>query len=113
MKRMPSATTQAATAATMRAVKRPSSRRAHGAIQAPAVQQAATVANRDDTLATSPILSAQPSSEQKASSPQPANTENPQSAARRRLATVGIIGEIRMAIEIPAAAGRQSIVKSF
>jgi hypothetical protein len=66
MKRMPSATTQAATAATMRAVKRPSSRRAHGPIQAAAAQRAATVANRDDTPATSSILSAQPSSEQKA-----------------------------------------------
>lgn len=74
MKRMPSATTQAATAATMRAVKRPSSRRAHGPIQAPAVQQATTAANRDDTLAMSSILAAQPSSEQKATGPRTRKT---------------------------------------
>ncbi|GAA3410500.1 hypothetical protein GCM10018952_15290 [Streptosporangium vulgare] len=77
------------------------------------MQQAAAAANRDDSLTTPSSLATQPGSEQKASTPQPANTESPQSAARRRLATAGMTGEIRTTVGIPATAAPQSGVNPF
>lgn len=71
----------------------------HGNSQAAAVQQAASAANSADTVETVSSRCAHvdglSSPAQNALSPQPANTEAAHSAASRKLAIVGTIGETR------------------